>query len=139
MTQPVMKTAEVTHPSRRCRVIYADDVRELRLLVNHILSEEGHTVKCVADGRCALEELQRPDAAYDIVITDHNMPHMSGLELVRKLRQADFPGKIIVVSSDLSMEVDQAYHELHVDHVFKKPFSFTHLRNLVGATGQPVG
>ncbi len=69
--------------------------------------------------------------AYDVVITDHNMPRMNGLELVQQLRATGYPGKIIVVSSDLSEAVDQTYHNLNVDRVFKKPFQFARLRDLV--------
>ena len=131
MLNSAMKSSAHSTAAQYWRILYADDVRELRLLMEQILACDGHTVKCVEDGVQAWAELKKMKFAYDVVITDHNMPRMNGLELVQQLRATGYPGKIIVVSSDLSEAVDQTYHNLNVDRVFKKPFQFARLRDLV--------
>ena len=65
---------------------------------------------------------------FDVVITDHRMPHMTGLELVRQLRAKDFLGKILVLSAYLSDEDIQAYENLRVDMMMSKPFDFDELQ-----------
>ena len=115
----------------RVQVLYADDVRELRQLMRHALTVAGFAITCVPDGADAWAEIQRHPAQYHVLITDHHMPQMSGLELVRRLRQSDFAGRIIVISSELGESTDLAYHELNVDALLKKPVKFTQLPDLI--------
>lgn len=65
---------------------------------------------------------------FDVVITDHRMPRMTGLQLVRRLRAQDFAGKILVLSGYLSDEDIRAYEELNVDMMMSKPFDFDELQ-----------
>jgi len=103
------------------RVLYADDVRQLRELLTLILRRDGHDPETVGDGTEALERLGRADAAYDLLITDHHMPRMNGLDLVRRLRARRFAGKIVVFSSELSPLVHEDYRQLNVDTILAKP------------------
>lgn len=108
-------------PKRTFRVLYAEDVRQLRDLVTIVLTKEGHTVECVPDGLEALEKVQSAPGDFDLIITDHHMPKMTGLDLVTHLRAMDFTGKIIVFSSELNPAVNFAYKQLKVDLVLPKP------------------
>ncbi len=110
------------------RVLYADDMRELRQLLEIVLGRDGHKVDSVADGHIALDLIKKDLHAYDVVITDHHMPTISGLELVGHLRALQFPGKIIVFSSELSTEVASAYRRHKVDHILPKPIFPSDLR-----------
>jgi DNA-binding response OmpR family regulator len=65
---------------------------------------------------------------FDVVITDHRMPRMTGLELVRELRVRNFLGKILVLSAYLSDEDIRAYEGLNVDMMMSKPFDFDELQ-----------
>jgi two-component system chemotaxis response regulator CheY len=103
-------------------------MRELRHLLEIVLGRDGHKVDSVGDGQLALDMLQKDLTAYDVVITDHHMPSLSGLELVGRLRALKFPGKIIVFSSELSTEVDAAYRGHQVDHILPKPVFPSDLR-----------
>lgn len=107
-------------PRRFLRILYADDLRELREVARISLSREGHGIECVADGSLALARVIA-DPAFDLVITDHHMPNMNGLELVTCLREQEFAGKIMVFSSELSSAVAAAYRRLEVDHILYKP------------------
>jgi len=120
--QPSTSTPPANAPSKRIlRVLYADDVRQLRDLLHIVLSKEGHTIACVEDGLQALEKVTATPDGYDLLITDHHMPNMNGLDLVTHLRAMSFPGKIIVFSSELSPAVTYAYQQLKVDYVLPKP------------------
>ena len=115
---------------RFLRVLYADDVPELRDLIRLALSREGHGVECVADGVLALGRATA-DAGFDLVITDHHMPNMTGLELVAHLREQGFPGRIIVFSSELSDTISAEYHRLNVDRILYKPVYPSVLRQIL--------
>ena len=68
---------------------------------------------------------------FDVVITDHRMPRSGGLELVRKLRQRNYRGKIVVLSAYLSPEHVGTYEELEVDEIVGKPFDSAELRKVI--------
>ena len=105
---------------RPLRILYADDVRELRDVARICLGREGHTVECVEDGDLAFARLLE-DRHFDLVITDHHMPNLNGLELVTKLREVVFPGRIMVFSSELGEMVARQYLALRVDRILYKP------------------
>ena len=105
---------------RALRILYADDLRELRDVARISFGRDGHQIECFADGAQALERL-KADPVFDLVITDHHMPIMNGLELVTELREQTFPGKIMVFSSELSESIARQYRTQKVDRILYKP------------------
>ena len=128
MTTPGTLQDTLTKHRKSLRVLYADDMRELRQLLEIVLGRDGHKVDSVPDGNMAIELVKKDLTAYDVVITDHHMPTISGLELVALLREINFPGKIIVFSSELSTSVDASYRRHRVDHILPKPIFPSDLR-----------
>lgn len=120
------------------RVLYAEDMKELRELMRIVLTREGYSLETCENGRLALDRLSLNLADYDLLITDHHMPVMNGLELVRQVRQLPFPGKIVVFSSELSPSVHADYIALHVDRVLPKPILPDTLRQLLVEMFLPV-
>src|SRR5438270_3845170 len=91
---------------------------------------EGQATKLVR-ARNGWESLIKVDSTaqpIDDVITDHRMPRMGGLQLVRQLRTQNFGGKILVLSAHLSDEDIRAYEDLSVDMMMSKPFDFDELQ-----------
>lgn len=125
-TSSTIKTA-----ARVLRVLYAEDLPELRELMRLVLNRDGHTLESCADGRLASERLQRGLQDFDLLITDHHMPVMNGLELVRQVRKLPYHGRIIVFSSELDQSVHDDYLALKVDHVLAKPVLPWELRRLL--------
>jgi two-component system, chemotaxis family, chemotaxis protein CheY len=132
MSLPVTIENKSKSPPRHLRVLYADDVGELRQLLQNLLERDGHSIECVADGKQALEKITGNPRAFDLVITDHHMPIMDGLQLVQGLRDLGFPGHILVFSSELSLEIAAKYEALKVDGVLPKPVYPSVLRELIG-------
>ncbi len=116
---------------RPLRILYAEDVRELREVARMALSLDGHQIECALDGQLALNRVTTAPDAFDLVITDHHMPNMNGLEFVEHLRAMKWPGKIIVFSSELKDEVRVAYLALKVDGVLPKPIFPSELRRVL--------
>jgi two-component system chemotaxis response regulator CheY len=123
--------AAVSAARRVLRILYAEDLTELRDLAQTSLAREGHGIECLADGALALDRvLSAP--AFDLVITDHHMPNMNGLEFVTKLREHSFLGKIMVFSSELSEGIAAQYRQQHVDRILYKPVFPAMLRKTLG-------
>jgi two-component system chemotaxis response regulator CheY len=115
-------------PRKSLRVLYADDMKELRQLLEIVLDRDGHKVDTVADGTHAIDLVKKHPGKYDVVITDHHMPSMTGLQLVSHLRALSYPGKIIVFSSEISEEIDESYRAQKVDFMLPKPVFPTDIR-----------
>lgn len=124
--------ASTPHPSRGkfLRILYADDLRELRDVVRLTLSHEGHGIECVEDGQMALNRVS-VDSSFDLVITDHHMPNMTGLDLVHGLRGIGFAGRIVVFSSELSPDTAAEYRRLNIDRILYKPVYPRDLRGIL--------
>ncbi|HEY8994905.1 MAG TPA: response regulator [Lacunisphaera sp.] len=124
---PVGKAAA----AKPLRVLYADDMKELRDLMSIVLGNEGHQLETCCNGAVACEQLRHTPEIYDLLITDHHMPVMNGLELVREVRHLPYEGRIIVFSSELSQSVHDEYAALGVDRVLAKPVLPKELRQLL--------
>lgn len=116
---------------RALRILYADDMVQLSGVVAIVLADAGHTVDTVVNGREALTAMESKPGHYDVLLTDHFMPQMDGLELVTAVRKTTFAGKILVFCSEIGDEAEAAYKKLKVDNVLQKPVSFDRLREML--------
>lgn len=116
---------------RPLRILYAEDVRELRMLARMMLVPLGHSLECCENGQLAWERTRDHPDAFDLIITDHHMPVMNGLEFVRRLRTTPFKGRIFVFSSDLDPRTANFYRALNVDQILSKPIAPHVLRKLI--------
>jgi CheY-like chemotaxis protein len=118
-------------PKAGLRILYADDMQELRDVVKAALAREGYTIECVPSGLHALERLKENSDAVDLLITDHHMPGMDGIELVQRVREHEYSFRVMVFCSALSREVQDSYRRLAVDRLLYKPVLPAELRQAI--------
>jgi two-component system, cell cycle sensor histidine kinase and response regulator CckA len=68
-------------------VLYLDDEEAIVFLMTRLLKRRGYRVSGYTDPREALAAVRANHDQFDLAVTDHNMPGMSGLEVVRALRE----------------------------------------------------
>lgn len=85
-----------------------------------LLAREGYWVAHCIDGRTAWARLEADLTSYQVIVTDNQMPHWDGLRLVGHLREAGYPGRIIVHSSPLAPHQEANYRALGVDAFVNK-------------------
>jgi CheY-like chemotaxis protein len=134
---PVPPPNEPARRGRVLRILYAEDLRDLREVARIALTRDGHSIECVPDGVLALERIKAAPNSLDLLITDHHMPKMNGLELVTALGAEPFAGKIIVFSSELSPAIGAAYLQLGVDRILPKPIFPSELRQVLAEVFPP--
>ena len=100
-------------------------------MISVVLGMAGFNVDTAANGVDALQMIRSLPGHYKLVLTDHKMPLLDGLGLVKELRTGKFPGKIIVLSGSLFDADIVAYNELGVDAIIPKPFDFDELPKTV--------
>jgi len=107
------------------QVLVIDDVPASRAILKDMLTEIGfHAIAEASDGREALEKLKRHRA--QLIICDHVMKDMSGLDLLDQLRNhpylVDIPFILVSACREVSL-IDTAL-ELGADDYIPKPISF---------------
>jgi CheY-like chemotaxis protein len=111
------------------RVLVAEDDLPVRAFMDEALYFLGYHVVTEENGVAALRRLDA--ASFDIVITDHRMPEMDGLGLVRELRARSYAGRIYVVSGEMPSEAWEEYERLRVDGIATKPLKVAELHRLL--------
>ena len=88
-------------------VLYVDDDEVMLLMVESLLQRSGYRVTACQDARAALTAVRAQPADFDLVVTDLNMPDLSGLDVARELGRirADLP---VVISSGFITEAMRA-------------------------------
>ena len=131
MSESAAKPNPPMAPKKALHILHVDDMRQLCDIVRQSLGRDGHNVESFADGASALARIMEDPTGFDVFISDHHMPKMNGLEVVRELRKINFTGKIFIFSSEIDEEVNDIYLQLKVDHVLPKPILLPELRQLL--------
>jgi len=105
------------------RVLLIEDENLVAQTVMAILRRGGHEVRHIDDGAAAWKHLAEEAAAYQLLVIDVNLPGLSGLELVTRLRERNFAGRILVVGGRLGMSELRTLVQLRVERVLTKPFT----------------
>jgi len=83
------------------------------------------------DGKEALDIWLNKPAFYDLIITDVNMHHMNGLELIRAIRKESLSQSIIVITGNTDLKTNQDISYYCIDAILPKPFEFKRITPLL--------
>ena len=103
-------------------ILVVDDETMVRQALRRLLEAKKHTCLEAGDGIEALKVLGQNDV--DIAFVDLIMPHMDGLELMRRMRE-DYPAVKVVVISAFEEITDLAERQKDVVMTLKKPFTLS--------------
>ena len=113
------------------RVLIADDEASMRALVARAIAMDGHETVTAQDGAEALEILTRDNGAFDLLLTDIQMPIMDGIALALSAAR-DFPDLTILLMTGFADQRERASNlEALVHDVITKPFSVADIRTAV--------
>lgn len=106
------------------RVLVVDDLRDLRMLVGHMISSCGARVDYAENGQQALEKVRIAkayNAPYDIIFIDIHMPVMGGKEATIELRKMGYTGPIIALTAATMKGIHEELAALGFNDVIPKP------------------
>src|ERR1700740_1197689 len=84
------------------RLLIAEDEANLRLVLQKELQRLGYRVQAAPDGEAALRKLEESNV--DVLLCDINMPHMDGMELLRRVHERPNPPEVIMLTGQGTME-----------------------------------
>jgi CheY-like chemotaxis protein len=112
-------------PETKIKLLVVDDEPEMRILLSQIFGRMGHSVTMAEDGFSALERIR--EATPDVLISDLNMPGMSGFELLSVVRRR-LPAIYVIATSGAYAGKDVP-HGIVADAFYEKASG---IRSLLG-------
>jgi PAS domain S-box-containing protein len=106
-------------------ILYIDDDEALVFLVRRLLERRGYRLSGHVNQREALDALRADPAGFDLVVTDYNMPGMSGLDVARAIR---------AIRPDLPVVVASGF----IDEALRANAPAAGVRELISKTGEAV-
>lgn len=104
----------------RVRVLVVDDEDSIRNMLGITLKEDGWTVELAENGKLGLEALQR--ASFHIVISDIQMPEMTGIQLLEAAKAKSPNTEFIIMTSNATLETAMQAIKLGAYDYLTKPF-----------------
>ena len=105
-------------------ILIVDDSKAMRMIVRRTLRQAGYPADAVAeasDGREALAAIQENQP--DVMLCDWNMPQMTGIELLRSLKESGVSPKFGFVTSESTPDMRAAAFDAGASFFITKPFT----------------
>jgi two-component system response regulator HydG len=115
----------------RPRVLVVDDDRAILTLVGSVALAEGFDVATTVDGADALQQLTTRPA--DLVLVDLRMPGVTGLEVLRAIREVNSRSRVVLMSGYATIDSAVMAVKLGAMDYLTKPFDLQRLRRLLSA------
>lgn len=107
------------------KILIVDDEKSMREMLKILFEKEGFQVETAENGKNALNLIS--DNLYDIVISDIRMEEISGIELLREIKNNNYPPQVILMTAYASTETAiEALKLGAVDYIIK-PFNVNEL------------
>ncbi len=118
----------------RLSVLVVEDEPFALKLTTSVLRQIGmKAIKAVRSGREALEVLEQEPEYFDLVISDCNMPEMTGLNLLRKVRESAPDIRFIMLTANTTGDFVMAARDGGVDGYIVKPFAQAQLAGKIAS------
>ncbi|MEW5765335.1 MAG: sigma-54-dependent transcriptional regulator [Acidobacteriota bacterium] len=111
------------------RILVVDDEASMRKMLEILFREEGYGVVTAASAEEALRALAH--SPFELVLSDIRMPGLSGLELLKRIRQEEAPTEVILMTAYSSTESAIEALRLGAFDYITKPFQVEELSNIV--------
>ena len=106
------------------RILLVDDHQMAREALKQFLEAQGYRIEEAENGAVGLALIQQ-GRSFDLVISDNQMPVMTGLEFIQRLAQQSYISThpLIMYSGQLTPELEQQVRALGVYAVLQKPYN----------------
>jgi DNA-binding NtrC family response regulator len=113
----------------RARILVADDDPHMQQAIRTCLGRESYQLSVVPNGLAAIEQLEQE--SFDLIITDQQMPQMSGIELMTTLQKRGIEIPVIMITAYGTINQAVEAMQLGAADFITKPFSAPDLERIV--------
>ena len=110
-------------PTGNEKILYVDDEKKLLTIGQKILSSLGYKVATALGSLEALEAFKKAPDAFDLIITDHTMPHMTGFNLAKQILKSNPSAKIILCTGFSDSITQESIQAAGIRELLFKPIS----------------
>ncbi|MFH0997814.1 MAG: response regulator [Pseudomonadota bacterium] len=110
-------------------ILVVDDERSIRITVKAFLEADGHSVETAEDADSAMAALR--DKPMDVILTDIIMPRLSGVELLRQIREISSDVQVIMMTGEPTLETASESLRLGAVDYLQKPVGKTEILKAV--------
>ena len=118
------------------KILIIDDEPLVRSLLKQVLEKSGHSVVEAGNGQEGIRCFRENN--FDLVITDHGMPVMNGLDAAFRIKKQK-PATPVLLITGWQAETDATFQKPSgIDEVITKPFDLENLLDLVQVYGRKI-
>jgi len=120
---------ELSNQTRKLKLLYVEDEIDARENTVRFLSNFFTNIVVAVDGQDGLEKFK--NGAFDIILTDINMPTMNGLDMIKNIRDIDSDIPILILSAYSESEYFLKSIEYDVDGYVLKPLAIEQFKRVI--------
>ena len=105
------------------RLVFVDDEAAIAESMELILTTLGYRVTTFTDSVKALAAIKTNPSDFDVIVTDHAMPEMTGLEIAKNLREAGIHIPIILMSGYFNEDIETSARSVGIWELIPKPIN----------------
>lgn len=118
------------------KILWIDDEPDILYLCSAILSRHGHEVYTLQDSKDVIPKIS--ETKPDVILLDHWMPDMTGIEVTRQLKQSPY-ANIPVIMCTSNPEVKHEAEQAGADKFITKPFNAEQIEQVINEASQLAG
>jgi DNA-binding NtrC family response regulator len=107
------------------KILLIEDDSKIRAILREILQDKGHDVDEAADGSEGFKKLEQ--GIYDLCICDIKMPKMDGMEVLEKVKEAEIPTNLVIISAHGNIDIAVEAVKKGAFDFLQKPFDLGRL------------
>lgn len=111
------------------KILIVDDEKSMREFLSIVLSKEGYTVFTAADGEEALQQVEKD--IFDLVITDIKMPKLSGLEVLKGVKEVSPDTIVLMITAFATTETAIEAMKQGAYNYLIKPFKIDEVKLII--------
>jgi len=134
---PMVEAPARLGPAMDRSILLVEDNAEIRNVLRVALAQQGYRVQIVGNGLDAVEMLRSRGRDFDLLLTDINLPGVSGVEVIRAMQAQGLALPVVVIGGSLNAEVRSELATLAVRGILPKPFMPQDIYRVLAEALQP--
>jgi signal transduction histidine kinase/ActR/RegA family two-component response regulator len=118
-------------PNGNERIMLVDDEAQIAEAFSAMLNMLGYRVTIFTNSLQALEVLRNRTADFDLLITDHTMPNLTGIEIAEQVKEMKIKIPVILCSGYVNQELEESCHNAGIVVILRKPFGLPEIASSI--------